>query len=292
MKLSQHDIKPLFCIDITSDKKNTILNGSEFITCTVSQQKIEEYDNKLENLNQTVEKSKLPLWLRIIKFLCGWFSMIILISCIGADFKTAWKNASELIIIGIFCGILWIILHVVSKSKEKKVLKKENAESQLEGINQDFLSIQDELNVPKDAVWIDTLSFKYKLKNGEIRPCTTGMQMTVYFNACVKIYTTPDELHIVDLENVYSFPKSEIKSIITVNKRISVPTWNKEENPTKGKFKQYKITLNNLGHIFFKPYYILEIEKDGERFGIYFPCYELDVVENLTGLKASVSANE
>lgn len=292
MKISQSDIKPIFCVDITSNKNNTVLNGSEFIARSVSKQTIEEYDHKRENLEKTIKKSKLPLWLRIIKLLSGWFSIIVFISCIRPGFKTAFKNAPGLIIIGVFCGILWAVLHFVSKKKEKQVLKEENAEEQLEELNEDFLSIEDELNVPKDAVEIDILSFKYKLKNGEIRPCAIGMQMTEYFNPIVKIYATPDKLHIVDLENVYSFKKSEIKSIITVNKRISVPTWNKEENPTKGKFKSYKMTVNNFGHVFFKPYYILEIEKDNQTFGIYFPCYELDTIEKLTGLTALVITKE
>ncbi len=292
MKISQNDIKPIFCIDITLNKNNTILNGSEFVTCSASKQKIEEYDNKRENLNQTIEKSKLPLWLRIIKILSGWFSIIVLISCIRAGFKTAFKNAPSLIIIGVFCGILWTVLHFVSKKKEKQVLKEENAEGQLEELNVDLISIQDELNIPDDAVDIDILSFKYKLKNGEIRPYAHFLQTTPYFNASVKIYAKPEELYVVDIEKVYSFKKTEIKSIIPVNKRISVPTWNKDEDPRKGKFKPYKMTLNNFGNIFFKPYYILEIEKDNQIFGIYFPCYELGTIEKLTGLTASVIVNE
>jgi hypothetical protein len=77
-----------------------------------------------------------------------------------------------------------------------------------------------------------------------------------------------------------------------VNKRTSVPTWNKDEEPRKGKYKQYKMTVNSYGNVFFKPYYILEIEKDNQTFGIYFPCYELSTIENLTGLTASASPNE
>lgn len=290
MKIFQSDIKPIFCVDITSNKHNTVLNGSEFITRSVSKQTIEEYDNKRENLEQTIKKSKLPFWLELIKFLCGWFSLIVFLACLPS-LEAAWKNASILIIIGICCAILWIILHIVSKSKEKKVLTERDAESQLEKINVDVLSIHDELNIPEDAVDIDVLTFKYKLKNGEIRPSVRGMQTTAYLNVSAKMYVTPDELHVADLENVYSFKKSEIKSIITVNKRISIPTWNKEDDPRKGKFKPYKMTVSNLGDIFFKPYYILEIEKDNQTFGIYFPCYELDTIENLTGLTASVIAN-
>ena len=292
MKSSKNNIKPLFSTDITFDKKNKTINGLEFITRTVSKQKIEEYDYKRENLNQTIEKSKLPLWLQIIKLLSGWFSIIVLLSCIRAGFKTAFKNAPSLIIIGVFCGILWAVLQFVSKKKEKVVLKEDDADYQLEKINQDLLLIYNELGVPSDTIEIDILAFKYKLKDGEIRPYTHALQTTPYFNVGVKIYADDEQLHIVDIESVYSIKKTEIKSIITVNKRISVPTWNKDEEPRKGKYKQYKMTVNSFGNVFFKPYYILEIEKDNQTFGIYFPCYELSTIENLTGLTSSASPNE
>ena len=292
MKEFQSDIQPIFCIDVTTNKNNTTPNGLEFIARTVSQQKFEEYDNNIENLNQTIEKSRLPLGFQIIKLLCGFFSITVLFSCIGAGFERALKNAPVLIILGAICGVLWVVLHFIAKEKEKTVLNEEQADYQLETLNQDLSSIYNELGVPEDAVEIDVLAFKYKLKNGKIRPYAHGLQTTPYFNLYFKIYATPDELHVVDVESIYSFKKTEIKSIITVNKRISIPMWNKDEGPRQGKFKQYKMTLNNFGNIFFKPYYILEIEKDNQTFGIYFPCYELAAFESLTGLTASESANE
>ena len=42
MEFLDHDMKPLFCIDVTLDKNNEIVNGSEFITRTASKEKIEE----------------------------------------------------------------------------------------------------------------------------------------------------------------------------------------------------------------------------------------------------------
>jgi hypothetical protein len=100
------------------------------------------------------------------------------------------------------------------------------------------------------------------------------------------MYATLDEVYIADLENVYSFKKSEIKALTTVNKRISVSNWNKREDPRMGIYIPYKMTVNNLGDIFMKPYYILEIEREGQAYGIYFPCYEIKTVEFLSGLKA------
>ena len=288
MEFLDHDMKPLFCIDVTLDKNNEIVNGSEFITRTASKEKIEEYENKQEELEQTVEKSKLPLLLRIIKNLCGLFSLMVLAVSVKAGFETALKNAPILVMSGALCGILWIILHFVSKAKEKKVLKEENAEQQSKEIDEDFKNIHNELNVPDDAAEIDVLLFKYKMKNGKINPYLSGLQTTAYINMSVKLYETNDELHIADLKSVYSFAKSELKVITTVNKRISVPTWNKDEDPRRGSFKRYKMTVNNIGNVFFKPYYILEIEHGSQIFGIYFPCYELEIFEHLTGLKAEI----
>lgn len=288
MEFSDYDMKPIFCIDVTFDKNNEIVNGSEFITRTASKQKIKEYENKQEDLEQTVEKSKLPLWLRIIKYLCGLFFLIVLAASVRAGFETALKNAPILVMSGALCGILWIILHFVSKVKEKKVLKEENAEQQLKEIYEDFKNIHNELNVPDDAAEVDVLLFKYKMKNGKISPYASGLQTTAYINTRVKMYETNDELHIADLENVYSFAKSELKVITMVNKRISVPTWNKDEDPRRGSFKRYKMTVSNMGDVFFKPYYILEIEHESQIFGIYFPCYELETFEHLTGLKTEI----
>lgn len=279
-------MKPIFCIDITSDKHNETLNGSEFIIRTAPKQKIEEYEAKQENLEQTIEKSKFPVWVQIIKYLSGLFAVIVLGATINAGVDTAWKNAPALVISGAACGVVWLILYIASKGKEKTVLKNENADQQVEELHEDFQDIHYDLDVPANALDIDVLAFKYKNKNGEIRPHTSGLQMTPYANVNVKIYATLDEVSIADLENVYSFEKSEMVSITTVKKRISIPVWHKDEDPRKGKFKPYKMTVNNMGCIFFKPYYILEIKHGDQLFGLYFPCYELETIEALTGLKA------
>ena len=286
MEFSSYNMKPIFCIDVTLDKNNETVNGSEFISRTASKQKIEECENKQEDLEQALEKSKLPLWLRIVKYLCGLFFLIVAASSVKAGIGTALRNAPLLVIGALLCGVLWMILQFASKVKEKKVLKEENAEQQSKEIYEDFKNIYNELNVPDDAAEVDVLLFRYKIKNGKISPYASVLQTSAYINTSVKMYEANDELHIADLENVYSFAKSELKAITTVNKRISVPTWNKDEDPRKGDFKRYKMTVNNMGDVFFKPYYILELEHDSQIFGIYFPCYELEILESLTGLKA------
>ena len=46
------------------------------------------------------------------------------------------------------------------------------------------------------------------------------------------------------------------------------------------------MSQTNTGEVSIKPYYVLEIENDGDLYGIYFPCYELATFERLTGLNA------
>lgn len=285
-------MKPVFGIDITENKNNEALNGSEFITNTISKQKATELVSKQEHLNQTLESSKLPLWVRIIKLICGFYALILILVLFRAileiGFAQAFRNAPLFISGGFACGFIWLFLQFFAKKKENAVLTEQNAERQIEEIDVDIQSIYEELNIPFDARAVDVLLFRYKTKDGQIAPKTVGLQTTPYINVEMKVYATAECLCLADLENVYSFSLSELKSIKTVNKRISVPSWNKEEEPTKGEFKAYKMAVDNIGDVFFKPYYILEGEHNGESFGIYFPCYELAAFEELTGLKAEI----
>ena len=38
--------------------------------------------------------------------------------------------------------------------------------------------------------------------------------------------------------------------------------------------------------------YILEIERENQSYGLYFPCYELGVIERFTGLMAVSATND
>ena len=276
-------MKPIFGLDITDSKDNDVFNGEEFITKTVSKEKYDEYTMLQERLDNTVASSKQPLWLRIIKAICGIYALLCAVAIVRAGIGTAYKNAPAIVISAAACAVIWVVLHIIALRQEKQVLEEENAVGQLEKIEFGMKAMYDELDVPSIAVSVDVLMFRYKVKDGEICPKTVGFQSTPYMNLDAMVYVQDDCLCIADLEKVYSFKLSEIKGIKTVNRRISISNWNKEEHPMKGEYSQYKMTVNNMGEVFFKPYHILEIEHDGELYGLYFPCYELDTFELLTG---------
>ncbi len=285
MNSSLRTMKPLFCFDITEDKNNNILNGSEFITRTAPKQEVEAYENKQNELEKTIEKSQIPTWLLKARLCIGFGFLLLVFLCVKTFISTR-EVLLRAAIGGAIAGILWLILHFALRAKRTKVEREESPMLQLEKIEADFKKIHSEMGVPEDAEKVDILIFKYKTKNGEICPKTAALQLSAYANAEVAMYATDDEIHIADLENVYSFKKFEARGIITVNKRISVPFWNKDVQHNEGKYKQYNIRENNMSLMFFKPYHILRVERDGQRYGIYFPCYELEVFERLTGLRA------
>lgn len=289
-------MKPLFAINLTDDKKNEVVNGSEFVTKTASIQNTDSLEENQEELKQSIKKSQLPLWLQIVTYICGIYALIVAASIIknlDIGFAQMFKNAPALIITAPICGLIWLIFFVYSKIKSKKVLAEENVEQQIADIDKDIDAIYAELGVPDDAINVDILMFRYKIKDGEIKPYG-GMQNVPYLNFEIKAYTDGKCLHFADTENIYSFDLSELRGISTVNKRISTMNWNKDEHPRKGEFKQYKITVSDesVPYILYKPFHILEGEHNGEKYGIYFPCYELPAFERLTGLRAKAEIEE
>lgn len=283
-------MKPLFCIDVTENKKNEEINGRELITATAPQVHAERLENKQEELEQTLEKSQLPAAVRMIKFLCGCFGAIVLCAVVKSTysngFAQAWKNAPVLILAGVICAVAWVVLQVISKTKEKRVLEERGAEETAAAIQKDIESVYESLGVPFNAPTVDVLMFRYRIKDGEPVAKEMGLQTTPYLNLEVRLYVDGDALCVADLENVYTIPRAALKRMRTVKKRIAVPVWNKEEGPDQGSYKSYKLTVSNMGDVFFKPYHVLEFEHEGESWGIYFPCYEKDVFEAVTGLHA------
>jgi len=196
-------MKPVFGIDITTNKKNEHINSEEFIIQTTSKEKAKALEEKQENLLQTVEKSKLPLWIRIVKIVCGFYALIVIVGVIKAlpdvGFDQALRNAPILIISGVLSLIVWLIMQFLSKRKEKRVMTEQNAEQQIEALDTDIQSIYEELNVPDDAASVDVLFFPYKVKNDNIIP------QNLYVNLDLKIFKTEDVLCLADLDNLFAF---------------------------------------------------------------------------------------
>lgn len=243
-----------------------------------------------DNLDGTIDKAALPSWLSIVKTICGLGAFIIgagiLQGSLEVGFGKAYQNASWLFLLGGVLLILYMAVYFHGKKIENKVYKEDKAEEKLNILDDTVNKTMESMGVPDDATDTDIITFNYKDKNGQPVACEIGVVISKYLLEVYKLYSKDDMLCLADAESVYGFSLSEIKAIKTINKKIPTFPWNKDEGPKEGIYKKYKMVVNSFGCVYFKPYYILEIEHKGEEYGLYFPCYELEHFEKLTGIKA------
>ena len=281
---------PLFGIDITENKKNETMAAERFAVKTLSAEQTDRMKETTNALDETVKATKLPIVLNVVKYVCGLFGLIVLASTLKAlaeiGIEQAFQNAPILLCAGAVCLVIWAVLFLYGRHRKNAVFQERDVNFEIATLLREQASAFAQLGVPQDAATVDTLTFRYKRKDGEVVAKTIGLQTSAYLNFEVKLYEDNGAICLADIETVYAIPKEYLKSIRTVEKRISMSGWNKDEDPDSETYKPYKLALNSLGDIFFKPYYVLEFGYEGEVFGIYFPPYELAAFERVTGLRA------
>lgn len=283
-------MKPLVSIDLTNDKDNLIMNGTQFIVATPSDMLQQRLEKSIDEADEVVEQAKLPLVLTILQAICGVVGISIVAGMTRnfdeVSLKEMYQKAPWLVWVGAVCIVAWAVIHFLGKGKAKAVLDTDESESTFSKLASVKEAIFTELSVPASAKEVDVLSFFYKVKSEEIKVCRNTLQTAQYFNSVYKIYTDDESFYMANLEAKHAFPLSSLRGIQTVNKRVVADEWNKEERYNKGIYKQYRISTTKQGDITYKGYHILELELNGEIHGIYFPAYELPVFEEVTGLKA------
>ena len=286
-------MKPFLGIDITENKKNETFNGEEFILAVPEQANTAALERAGDAADDLLKQIKLPLPLRIVQWIGGAGGALLTIGLLraladtdGVTFAEAYANAGWLFWVAGGCLAAWLILTLAGYKKQNTVLQSENTDRILSGMETLSANILAELGVPADAAEVDVLVFTYKMKNGEPVARERGMNPTPYAQLNMRAFVKDAQLCLATLDGLYAFPMSELRAIRTVNKHISTLSWNKDDDPDKGIYKPYKMTVDQYGCVHFKPYHILEIEHMGTLWGIYFPCYELPTMEKLTGLHA------
>ncbi len=290
MKSGGAFMKPFLCIDLTSDKKNTAVNGEEFLTATPSLASSQSLEDSQSEAKEKLEQSKLPKPLRIIQTVCGFTGFLILVSILRAmdsvTFSEAYQNVPFLFwIIGI-CLLIWMILFLFGLYRKKTVLSTEESTRTFEYLESREEALFSELGVPATAKDADVFFFYYKTKGDKLKISQKGMQNAPYLTKTFKAFADAENLHLADLTGRYSFPVSSIKGIRTVTKHTVIDKWTKPYVYNKGIYQQYKLQIDQYGRVHCKNHHVMSIERDGELWEVYIPCYELPLFEKLTGLKA------
>lgn len=289
-------MKPLFAIELTEKKKSGEPNGEEFLVGKPSALLSQRLNETGETLNQVEKKARLPLVARILVRAFGfaviviWGGIIRAVAEPDVTFKGAYANAPWLIWAGAIGAALFVFLIVFDVVRRRTVLASGNAEEAIADVKRSAEAIFRELGVPETAKEINVLAFCYRVKDGEPRACAKAkLQTTLYAALNYKAYSDGENLYLVWTDGKYAFPRSELKAIRTVKRPICFLGWFKDEPPDSEAFKPYKLAADEYG-VRCKRYHILEIERDGETWGIYLPSYELPAIEELTGLKAEEDA--
>lgn len=271
-------MKPLFCVDLTDDQENEVINGDQWCAKRPSATQTEAMERMEEHLDDFLEKASIPMVLRVIKW------GLLIIGLIATEILDFWEELDWWWLAMPF-GMLAVsaVLFLIDFLRRRSALASDEGVRASANLDTVKRNIFGELAVPPNAPDVDVLTFMYKVKNGEIVPKRNGMGDTTYDTAVHKIYVYNGNLCLADLTGRWDIPLSSIRGIRTVNKTVVIPDWNKETKHNKGDYKPFKIHTMDEGKYSFKPYHIVEFSMNGEDWGLYIPCYERPVLERLTG---------
>ncbi len=272
-------MKPFLGIDLTTDKKNNQVNGDEFLIQTPSLALSKSLKTSTERAEETIENSKLRLPFRIVQLLFGMGALFIVYAILKSDVSIgeAYSYAPWAFWTAGFFALVWVVLYIWSKYKSKSILQTDESLHTLSRLYKVTNAVFKELDVPDDAQNVDVFLFYYKIKNGNMK--VLPKNLATHFNREFKIFADDKNIYLATTDGKYAFPLSSIVKIHTVDKNIRISGWNKKQDINSDVYKKYKLSYGENGCFNCKRYHILEINRNGETFGIYFPCYEFPVFE-------------
>jgi hypothetical protein len=219
---------------------------------------------------------------------CSWITLIVFIGTIRAlgnvTIAEAFENAPGIFWIMGGCGIVWLVLTILTNRKAKAVMAGEDFSMSTRRLEGEIDRVFRELQVPEDAKEVDVVQLTYRWKNGTVKISTTGSETTPYTNVSLRVFRREDVLCLADLENRYELPIAAMRRLKMVKKPLVIQGWNKEEKLNDPFYKPYKLTMDNYERVHTKSYGLLELNHDGVDWALWLPPYELNYISALTGL--------
>ena len=148
-------MKPFYGIDRTTLKKNTFHEGDCFIAATVSDMTRQSYERALQSAAKELEATKLNPVLRGLKTVCSWITLFGFLSTIRAlrnvTIAEAFENAPFIFWLMGGCGIVWLVLTILTNRKAKPVMAGEDCNMSTRRLEGEIDRVFRELQVPEDA---------------------------------------------------------------------------------------------------------------------------------------------
>lgn len=183
-----------------------------------------------EQKDVIIQKSKMPLLLRIIKSICLFLAFICVSGLLRArvSLAEAYHNAPWIFWLLPICVILFVLLTICEKVKSHQVLDTDENQHALATHDRVMKDILAELAVPDNAKNVDVLSCYYTERNGKIKAIEKGLQVHQFSNLIFKAYRDNENLYLpIVTENMLS-RLSSLSSIRTVKKHTVIKEWHKE----------------------------------------------------------------
>ena len=274
-------------------KDNEKIDGQKYIVRSLSEQLVQERDNFNKEFEEHTKKASLPKFINIIRSILGFIFFFILIGTIKSlkeiSLKEAFTNAPYLFIIAIVSLVAYITITFIGKKKLKKVLESDEFNSFNNNSETLLARLLNDLRISHDSKQVDVLLYAYSLNKNNKEKNMTALQMSKYINMELYLFKENDSLCLANLDEVVSIPLRDIKEIVKVNKKIDMMQWNKDEAYNKGRYKEYKITMNQYNIYFFKPYYSIRINDGTEEFEIIVPPYDIEFFNDILNLEIKES---
>ena len=286
-------MKPFFCTDITVDKNNKEINGTEFIKKSISEEKRAEMDARADELQRMINTARTPSWMVTLRSIAGFGSLVMAMNLIKVVLEKGFSAlfaADQITGTLIFLGAvaIWFYMDREGKARARKMENDPAIKNKSNELEIEIAMMMHEMGVPASARSTDVLVFNYKVKDGEVQPVSPLMLPSVFMNFECKAYIEGDAVYLADSDSVYSFEKSDIKMLRKVDKSITVYSWNKQADPTDPKYGAFGLSVNKMGMVTAPCYYILEVEHCGETFGLYLPAYEAEMLRDLLGFESAL----
>ncbi|MDD4125903.1 MAG: hypothetical protein PHW77_09310 [Eubacteriales bacterium] len=282
-------MKNIFGINVTENRKNTEFDGAEFITKRVSETRETKINDAMSGIKKFAKKASLPVWLTVVKYTAAAVIFISVISCLVRIDKirlsAVYETVPALVYANAISLILFVILVIVGYIKRKSVYRRDDLTVLIQDARCEAAVSRRELEIPGNSVEIDVMMFRYKEKQGRMKISNPFLTYYKYTNFSPYVFLRDDCLCFATLAMVMSFPLDSIKKIRKINKEASLSSWNKDESCDSKKYKKYKIKANSYGVFKIKEFYALTIEKDGEKYELFIPGYDINSIVGLTCIK-------
>ena len=163
-------IKPIFGFDVTDDNNSDKIYADQFISKKLDGEALKQFEDAKEALSTAAQKSKLPTFVRVIRYVALLYGLLIVGAMFQADISLleTIRRASVLSISGILALILGGALWVFEKIREKRIFELENIQEKMDNLESAAQKASYELGIPENAYVIDVLVCNYTVKNGKV----------------------------------------------------------------------------------------------------------------------------